>query len=184
MNRAAPGTLAFCAFLCGCAVGPDFVRPDAPATGRYTADPLPAQTASAAVAGGVAQHFVGDRDIPGDWWALFHSPVLDALVKEAIQANPDLAAAEAALRQARELRKAGEGAFFPLVQGGFAASRNKTGGQLSPATASGALYYNQYTAQLSVSYVPDVFGGTRRAVEMAKAEEQSTRFQLEATYLT
>ena len=45
-------------------------------------------------------------------------------------------------------------------------------------------YYNLYTAQLTVSYCPDVFGATRRAVEEAKAQEQSTRFQLEATYLT
>jgi outer membrane protein TolC len=101
-----------------------------------------------------------------------------------LQANPNLAAAEAALRQARELRKAGEGAFFPLVQAGFNASRNKTGSQLSPNTASGALYYNQYTAQLGVSYVPDVFGATRRTVEGLLAQEDAQRFQLEAAYLT
>src|ERR1700732_3909968 len=100
--------------LWGCAVGPDFMRPDAPAADRYTADPLPVQTASATVAGGAPQHFVGDRDIPGDWWVLFHSPTLDALVKEALAANPNLTAAQAALRQAHELTKAGEGAFFPL----------------------------------------------------------------------
>jgi NodT family efflux transporter outer membrane factor (OMF) lipoprotein len=167
----------------GCAVGPDFMRPDPPATDRYTADPLPVQTASASVAGGAPQRFV-DRDIPAEWWALFHSPALDALIREALQANPNLAAAEAALRQARELRKAGEGAFFPLVQAGFNASRNKTGSQLSPNTASGALYYNQYTAQLGVSYVPDVFGATRRTVEGLLAQEDAQRFQLEAAYLT
>ncbi|HXO01595.1 MAG TPA: RND transporter, partial [Stellaceae bacterium] len=56
--------------LSGCAVGPDFLRPDPPAAERYTADPLPAQTASAAVVGGSPQHFVAGRDIPGDWWVL------------------------------------------------------------------------------------------------------------------
>jgi NodT family efflux transporter outer membrane factor (OMF) lipoprotein len=170
--------------LAGCAVGPDFLRPGRPTAERYTADPLPAQTASASVPGGASQHFAIGRDIPGDWWTMFHSPALDALVKEAIAANPNLTAAQAALRQAHELTKAGEGAFFPLVQGSFAASRNKTGGQFSPNTASGALYYNQFTPELSVSYVPDVFGATRRTVEGLAAEEEAQRFELEAAYLT
>jgi NodT family efflux transporter outer membrane factor (OMF) lipoprotein len=176
--------IAFPLLVWGCAVGPDFLRPEAPATDRYTADPLPVQTASAALPGGAPQHFAVGRDIPGEWWVLFHSSALDALIKEALRANPNLTAAEAALRQAQELRKAGEGAFFPLVQGGFTASRNKTAGQLSAPTASGIYYYNQYTAQLSVSYTPDVFGGTRRAVEGLVAQEELQRFQLEAAYLT
>jgi NodT family efflux transporter outer membrane factor (OMF) lipoprotein len=169
----------------GCAVGPDFVRPDAPDTDRYTAAPLPTQTASVAVAGGAAQHFAMDRDIPGEWWALFQSPALDALVREALQNNPNLVAADAALRQAVELRKSGEGAFFPLVQGGFNASRNKTPtGTLTPAAANNNPYYNLFTPQLSVSYAPDVFGLTRRTVEGLVAQEEAQRFQLEAAYLT
>src|SRR3984957_6764193 len=148
------GRMACALFLAlpACAFGPDFTPPAAPATDHYTASPLPAQTTTAAVTGGGAQHFAVGGDIPGEWWALFHSPPLDALIKEALAANPNLAAAQAALRQAHELRKAGEGAFFPLVQGSFGASRNKTGGQFSPNTANGALYYNQFTPQLSVSY--------------------------------
>jgi NodT family efflux transporter outer membrane factor (OMF) lipoprotein len=181
-RRGLPAMLAM--LLAGCAVGPDFVRPDLPEAARYTVDPLPAQTASVSLAGGEAQHFLANRDIPAEWWGLFHSPALDALVKDALHASPTLAAAEAALRQARELRKAGEGAFFPLVQGSFSASRNKTASQLSPNTASGALYYNQYTPQLSATYVPDVFGATRRTVEGLAAQEEAQRFELEAAYLT
>ena len=55
---------------------------------------------------------------------------------------------------------------------------------LAGNTANGALYYNQYTAQLGVTYVPDVFGGTRRTVEGLVAQEETQRFQLEAAYLT
>jgi NodT family efflux transporter outer membrane factor (OMF) lipoprotein len=188
MSIAARG---FSASLCtslvlwGCTVGPDFARPEAPATDRYTAASLPTQTASAAVTGGAAQRFVPGRDIPGDWWVVFHSPALDALIKEALRANPTLAAAQAALRQAQELRKAGEGAFFPLVQGNAAASRNKTPtGAITPAAATNNPYYNLYTPQLSVSYTPDVFGGTRRTVEGLAAQEEGQRFALEAAYLT
>jgi NodT family efflux transporter outer membrane factor (OMF) lipoprotein len=176
--------LAVVAVLVGCAVGPDFEHPAGPTADRFTKDPLPGTTNSAALAGGTAQRFHLGRDIPGEWWSLFHSPGLDALIRDAVNASPNLAAAEAALRQAGELRKAGEGAFFPLVQATFNASRNKTAASLSPATASGALYYNLYTAQLGISYVPDVFGGTRRTVEGLLAQEEAQRFQLEAAYLT
>lgn len=170
--------------LCACAVGPDFERPEPPAVDRYTADPLPADTVSAPAAKGEAQRFDIGRDIPGEWWTLVHSPALDALIRDAMKASPNIAAAEAALRQSRELRLAGEGAFYPTLLGGFNASRNKTGASVSPATASGGLYYNQYTAQLSISYVPDVFGGIRRTVEGLAAQEEAQRYQLEAAYLT
>ena len=170
--------------LAGCAVGPDFLRPDPPDAERFTKEPLPAATATAPVTGGSAQRFLGDRDIPAEWWQVFHSGPLNALIEEALKANPTVTAAEAALRQAHELTLAGEGAFYPTVQAGFNASRNKTAQSLSPATASGNLYYSLYTAQLTVSYVPDVFGGTRRQVEALLAQEENQRFQLEAAYLT
>jgi NodT family efflux transporter outer membrane factor (OMF) lipoprotein len=184
MNARAAAVALVAALGCGCAVGPDFVRPKPPDTDRLTAAPLPAQTTAAPVGAGAAQRFLAGRDLPAEWWTLFHSPALDELVKEALKASPNLAAAEAALRQAHELRKAGEGAFWPLVQAGFTASRNKTAASLSPATASGALYYSLYTAQLGVSYVPDVFGGTRRTVEGLLAQEEAQRFQRDAAYLT
>jgi NodT family efflux transporter outer membrane factor (OMF) lipoprotein len=170
--------------LSGCAVGPDFAPPAPPPVGAYTPDRLPVQTAAAPVAVGAAQRFERGRDIPGEWWALFQSPALDALIKEALKASPNLAAAEAALRQAHQLTLAGEGAFYPSLQGSFSASRNKTPAALSPTPASGSLYYSQYSAQLSVSYMPDVFGGTRRTVEALAAQEEAQRFQLEAAYLT
>jgi NodT family efflux transporter outer membrane factor (OMF) lipoprotein len=170
--------------LAGCAVGPDFEQPKAPSVERYTPESLPVQTASAPGTGGAAQRFLDSRDIPGEWWQLFHSAALNALIEEALKANPTVAAAEASLRQAHELTLAGEGAFFPTVQVGFNASRNKTAASLSPATASGNLYYSLYSPQLSVSYLPDVFGGTRRQVEALAAEEESQRYQLEAAYLT
>ncbi len=108
-----------CLLLFGCAVGPDFAPPAPPAVNSYTAGPLPAQTASAAVADGEAQRFVRGLDIPGQWWALFHSPALNALVEEAIAANPTLPAAQAALRQAWENVYAEQGSLFPTVTAEF-----------------------------------------------------------------
>jgi NodT family efflux transporter outer membrane factor (OMF) lipoprotein len=183
-SRLATTSAAMVLLLTGCAVGPDFERPGAPAVDRYTADPLPTQTTATKVAAGAAQRLRFGGDIPAEWWALFRSPALDELVKAALKNNPNLAAAEAALRQAHELRSAGEGAFWPLVQASFNASRNKTSAALAPVPAGNSLYYNQYTTQLGVTYMPDVFGGTRRAVEGLLAQEEAQRFQLEAAYLT
>jgi len=126
-------------------------------------------------------------DIPGEWWTLFQSPKLTRLVEQAFQANPNISGAQAALRQAQELYAAQRASLLPVVQAAFTATRNKNAqATISTPTTFPQTnpYYNLYTAQLSVSYVPDVFGGTRRSVEAAKAQVESTRFQLEATYVT
>jgi NodT family efflux transporter outer membrane factor (OMF) lipoprotein len=174
------------AFLGGaCAVGPDFERPAAPQVAGYTPEPLAQHTASSDIAGGETQHFVQGLDIPGQWWTLFHSAALNTLIEAALKNNPTLPAAEAALRQAREDLYAGQGAFFPTVDVAFSPSRSKTAtGALSAASASGNPYFSLYTGQVSVSYVPDVFGGTRRQVEALAATAEFQQFQLEAAYLT
>jgi NodT family efflux transporter outer membrane factor (OMF) lipoprotein len=178
-------TLAGLMIVAGCSVGPNFRRPAAPAVKGYTREPLAAKTAKADVAGGEAQRFVQGLDIPGRWWRLFHSKPLNTLIEQALSANPSLAAAQAALRVAQENVLAQKGAFYPTIEANFTPSRNKTAtGSLSPASASGNPYYTLYTAQLTVSYVPDVFGLNRRTVESLEAQAEAQRFQLEATYLT
>jgi len=171
-------------FITGCAVGPNFKRPTAPTVDGYTAKPLPAQTASVEVKGGEAQSYVKDMDIPGQWWTLFQSKPLDDLIKQALKANPDLDAAQAALRGAWENVYAQRGAFFPAIEADFSATRQKTAAVLSSPLASGESIYSLHTGQVAVSYTPDVFGGTRRQVESLKAQANSQRFQLEAAYLT
>ena len=173
------------ACLGACAVGPDFERPAAPDVEGYTPAALPAQTVSAELTGGEAQRFVQGLDIPGQWWALFHSEALNALIQEAVKNNPTLPAAEAALRQAWENVYAEEGAFFPTAVVSYSPSRNKTAtGITFTAASSGKPWFTLHTAQVVVAYAPDVFGGTRRAVESLMATAEFQRFQLEAAYLT
>jgi NodT family efflux transporter outer membrane factor (OMF) lipoprotein len=167
----------------GCTVGPNFVRPAAPNVPRYTQTPLSPTASAANVAGGETQRFLDGQDIPGEWWKLFQSPALDAVVERALKANPDLKAAQAALTVAHENMLAQRGAYFPTASAGFAASRSKTSAELSPTPSSGALLFNLFTPQVSVSFVPDVFGLNRRLVESLNAAEQQTRFELTATYL-
>ncbi len=177
--------IAVAALVAGCAVGPDFFRPSSPAVKGYTAEPLPAQTASTHGPGGEAQRFAADMDIPGRWWELFRSPALNSLIAQALAHNPTLEAAQAALRQARENVYAQQGAFYPGVQAGFSFSRQQNAiGTLAPTLISGSPLFSLYTPQVSVSYVPDVFGANRRQVESLQALSESQRYLLEATYLT
>jgi NodT family efflux transporter outer membrane factor (OMF) lipoprotein len=171
--------------LTACAVGPNFHRPAAPAVQTYTPQALPAEIPAAAVAGVDKQRFVQGLDIPAQWWQLFHCEQLNSLVEQALQANPDLKAAQAALRVSLENVRAERGLYYPNVQASFSATRQQNAvGTLAPTLNSGAPTFDLYTPQVSVSYVFDVFGVNRRQVETLAAQAESQRFQLEATYLT
>ena len=176
---------ALALLLCACAVGPDFHRPATAAGAQFTSAPLPAATAGRPGSSGVPQHWTQGGDIAAQWWKAFRCADLDALVEEALRANPGVQSAQAALRQANELVAAQRGFFLPTVQAGFTPTRQKNPvGTLAPTLSSGAPIYNLYTAQLSVGYTLDVFGGNRRQVESLLAQADVQRFELEATYLT
>ena len=107
--------LACSALIAGCAVGPDFRRPGAPAVDGYTPEPLATESVAAQMPGGAAQRFVRDMDVPGQWWTLYRSPALNSLVEQALKANPTLQSAQAALRAAEENYLATRGALFDNV---------------------------------------------------------------------
>jgi NodT family efflux transporter outer membrane factor (OMF) lipoprotein len=174
--------------MAGCAVGPDFKRPAAPAAGNYTDHSLTETVTSTNVVGGEAQYFATGSDIAGDWWTLFHSQPLNELIELALTNNPDLKAAQAALSVARENVLAQRGAYFPSVAVGFSASRAKQSDILAPTpnypVVPQEFQYSLFTPQVSVAYSPDVFGLNRRTMESVKAQEQGVRFQMIATYTT
>jgi NodT family efflux transporter outer membrane factor (OMF) lipoprotein len=166
-----------------CAVGPDFAPPPAPLGAGYTPEGQPAATASVDVAGGAGQRFEIGRDIPGEWWKVFHSKELDVLIAEALRANPSLQAAQASLWQAKENLYAQEGHLLPSVDANAAAARQ----QFSPAEfgeAGSPAIFNLFQTSVNVSYTPDVFGGQRRQIEATAAVAEYQRFELEASYLT
>ena len=190
----------------GCTVGPDFKRPEAPrANGYAPGSAVTEATSSAPVPAGESQHFDTRADIPFDWWTLFQSPRINSLIQRAFRANPDIEAAQAALKQAQENVVAQQGFYFPTVGASYSPSRNKLAGNMGgnspgvqgngnviqtysnpagPAPYNGPAYYNFHVAQLSVGFVPDVFGLNRRLVESAEAQKAMQKFQLEATYIT
>jgi len=181
-----PGLIVLLTLLiaCGCAVGPNFKKPAAPNVPGYTPS-LPTTTSSSPnVAGGEAQTFAQGGDIPGDWWILFHSKPLNDLIERSLKNNPDLKSAQAALLVARENTLAQRGAYYPSVSGSFSATRAKTSEEISPVPSFTTFQYSLFTPEVSVSFVPDVFGLNRRTVESLKAQQEQARFVVAATNIT
>ena len=124
-------------------------------------------------------------NVPEQWWKLFGSSELDTLVGEALRQNPTVQAARASLRQAQETAAAARGSYWPEVDADYSVSRQHDAtGTLSPALASGQPVYTLHTAQLSVSYLFDVFGGNRRRVESLESSAEAQRYELEGAKLT
>ena len=165
--------------LAGCAVGPDFRRPDAPPVQAFTPGQPPATTV---VADGQAQTFAYGKQLRADWWKLVGSTKLDALVAGAVAHNPSVAAADATLAQSEALLHAGYGIFFPQA----AASASATQQQASPqrlGQAGPTSIFSLFTLSASISYTLDLFG-TQRRIEKLQAQVDGPRFALLAAQLT
>lgn len=178
--------------LGGCAVGPDFKTPGSLASDFYSYSEVPVEEKTQRSEGktqrsegktGASQKLVLAQDIPAQWWEIFHSKELDELIRSALANSPNLASAQAALRQAQENYNAlSGGTLYPNVSASFVPERDK----ISAASTQGSAgtLFNLYNASVSVSYTIDAFGGNRRAVEDLGAEVEYQRFQVEAAYLT
>jgi len=177
-----PVSLSALLLLGGCTVGPNFRQQPAPEAGRLTEKPVPASTTAAATPGGAEQSFAIGRDIPGEWWTLFRSRQLSDLVARALAANPDIAAAQATLREARENLRAEQGSQYPQISASTSAERQRES-LAAVGFGNGSETYTVVSASLSVSYTLDAFGGTRRQVEQLGAQAEYERFELEATDL-
>jgi NodT family efflux transporter outer membrane factor (OMF) lipoprotein len=165
--------------LAGCTVGPDFLRPEAPPEAHYGKNGDPATTIAA---DSVAQRFAPGEAVAAEWWRLFNSPKIDAIIAAATAANPTLQAAQASLRQSQYNLRAGYGVFFPAVAADLGAARQRYSplkvGQDVPSSI-----FSLFTVSASVSYAVDVFGGERRAVEGLSATVDAQQDAALAAYL-
>lgn len=170
--------------LAACAVGPDFFTPAAPDVKSYTDTELPMQTATAPGVDNPVQNFVSGKDVAADWWKGYGSEPLNQLVDQAIRHNPDLQAASASLRQAQENYYAARGGLLPSVDAAFSPTREKFNPSAFGQTGAPSSIFTLYNASVNVSYTLDLFGGTRRGIEAAKAQADTQRYQLTAAYLS
>ena len=173
--------------ISGCAVGPNFNPAPAPDVNGYVPGKLASPDPGRGGPRVAGQHFVTGADISARWWSAFKSPLLNELVKQSVDHNPNLQAVEAAIRVAQYNAQAQRGLFLPQVTG------NSTSSNLllsNAGTVFGAdlgsvpqTTYSLVTNQLTVSFVPDIWGANFRAVENLDAVTEQQLFQLEAAYL-
>ena len=176
MSRAGVLAAAGCLALGACAAGPDFKPPQPPTALSYAAAydaPLPPD-----------QRVALGAKIEGDWWAQFHSPALDQLMRLALADNQDLAAARSRLAQAREEVTAARGALLPQASLGATAGRQKYGAALFGPLDITIPPFAYYSIGPSVSAPLDLFGGARRALEQQAAYADYQQDQMDAAYLS
>ena len=173
------------ALLAGCSpVGPDFVRPAAPAVAHYTEGSQPGGTPAVRTRDGDAQAFVSGAEVPSDWWRLFHSKKLDDLIEKALQHSPTIDAARAALENAREYANAQRGnLMFPAVNAQLGETRQRLSPEAfgfpgSPTT------FSLTNANVGVSYTLDFFGANRRQLEGLEAQAEAESHLLRAAQAT
>jgi NodT family efflux transporter outer membrane factor (OMF) lipoprotein len=174
------GGAALLGILSGCAAGPNFHRPNAPAVTHYSGSADPIVTLSV---DGTAQRFTPGARLAADWWRLFRSSQLDAVIAEAIANNPGLEATQASLRASQDDLRSGYGIFYPTVNANAAASRERYS-PVDLGQQSAGSVFNLFTLSTSVSYALDVFGGQRRMIEGLHAEVDVATATEQATYLT
>ena len=165
------------AMLAGCTLGPDFSRPAAPASGGYAVRGAPAA--------GAPQSVVYGGEVADDWYKLFQSAALDALVRDALASNPDLEAARHGLLAAQYELKAVSGTALPQLKASGDVQRAHLNGSflyepVNAFTATG----NQFSLGPALSYDLDLFGGVRRSIESQAAATANARDQALNTYVT
>jgi len=165
-------TLLFLALVAGCSSQEPLKPPETPAPAQYTPTPV------------AEERLAPGKDIPADWWALFQSPPLDALVRRALDNSPTLSRAQARLKQAQEDLSARSGAEYPRVDAKLSANRVDVGSQsFSGPPLPVKTPLNLFLASVSVSYTFDLFGATRRELEALGAEVDRQQFELEGARL-
>ena len=164
--------------LSACAVGPDFKKPDTPKLSSFTREPISLDSKAV-------------TPIKADWWKSYNSPELTKLVELALKRNASIETATANLKVAQQNTIAQQGYYFPTITAGTSrtiqnngASMSTSTGLVSPGPGNGAPTYSVNSAGLSVGFVPDIFGGNRRAVESLKGLENSAKYQLAALQIT
>jgi len=156
--------------LAGCAVGPDYQRPEL-AVGenykQYQDDPRNA--------GWVLVDDV-EQSLPREWWTLFDDAVLETLMQQLEAENFDLQQAEALYRQAQASLEQSRAGFFPNLGTDASATRSGSGGPSAPQT--------QYSLSGSLSWELDLWGRVRRTVEADEAGLQASKADLAGTQLS
>src|SRR5271168_2207326 len=155
--------------LCGCTVGPDYERPDAPVPAAYKEAWKPGP-----IEKGWSPSRPTDAIDRGAWWSIYHDPVLDGLERQIDVSNQNLKAAEAAFREAEAAVAAARAQFFPSSRLSGSAARTRSSGNAAPQAGFGGGISSQYIAETTASWIPDIWGSVRRTVESNISSAQAS----------
>ena len=163
--------LIFLVILAGCAVGPDYRKPEAPTAVQYKE------------LQGWREAQPQDQLPRGSWWTVFGDAELDRLMQRVEISNQNIRIAEARLRQARAVADQARAGLFPTVSANASATRSKSPSLSNqPNFATGAV--NNYNLGLNAGWELDLWGRVRRSVEAGEANWQASAAQLEAARLS
>jgi NodT family efflux transporter outer membrane factor (OMF) lipoprotein len=163
--------------LSACEVGPNYHRPAVPTTPAFKE-----------IAGWTAAQ-PSDAADRADWWTVFNDPLLNDLEQKVVVSNQNLAAAEAAYRQARAIVSEQRAALWPSVSASGSATLSKAAGGGSvisggQVVGGGKGAVSNYSLQLGGTWEPDIWGKVRREIESAKASAQASAADLANTRLS
>jgi NodT family efflux transporter outer membrane factor (OMF) lipoprotein len=167
--------------LAGCAVGPDFKRPEPPQTDQYVAPPSAAATTDSSPAD--RQELLLGTSPATQWWHFFQSDALDRIVERALASNRRLTAEQWSLAQSQELVNARAGGHWPQLDATAGIGRQKYGAQfLGPLPKPPPFTY--FSIGATVSYSLDYTGKISRSVEQQRALAEYQQRQVEAAQLS
>ncbi|WP_305075094.1 efflux transporter outer membrane subunit [Propionivibrio sp.] len=162
---------ALAVLLTGCAVGPDYQRPEAVLPGEVAVATSQADQPAAAV--------------KKDWWTLFQDATLNELVTQALAYNHDLLSAVARVEEAEGLAREANATFFPQIDLNAGASRSQVSEVTAiPLSSSTPRIRDARSAALKTSFEIDVWGKLRRANEAARAQVLASRYARDTVELS
>ncbi len=173
VRRRISALLASLLLLSGCAVGPRYAKPTAPAPPSYKEVPPDWKAAQPS-----------DQISRGKWWEIFQDSQLNALEEQINVSNENLKAAEAQFQQARALVRFNRAAYYPTVTAGASGEREHLSSNRPLVPASSETNGTDLVIPVDVSYEADVFGRIRHTVEAARANAQASAGDLEAVRLS
>jgi NodT family efflux transporter outer membrane factor (OMF) lipoprotein len=156
----------------GCTVGPKYNRPTAEVPPAYKE------------AGNWKQAQPNEQNLGGNWWEMFQDPQLNALELQVNVSNQNLKAAEAQYTQARALVRYNRAAYFPTIDAGASATRNRISNHRPASTVANGITYNDFQIPLQLSYEVDVWGRVRRTVESYREQAQASAADLATVNLS
>ena len=151
--------------ISGCAVGPDYQRPDAPVPSSFKE------------LKGWREALPGDQKIGAKWWEAFGDPILNTLAEQINVSNQSIALAESQYRQAQAALQLTRAGYFPTVGAGAAFTRSKASGDNVSAV-------NQHQVSLNAAWEIDLWGRVRRQVESSSASAEASFADLQAMRLS